>query len=104
MKKKIYLISGLLTFLFLQGCILELFLAPKISADKLPGPVELNALKTAYVQHCASCHQLIDPAFYRQGHSIQTLTQRYVKAKVLNQKEAKMVVTYIQALAIQSQP
>jgi len=84
--------------------LLELFLSPKISPERLPGSVEMRPLKEAYAQHCAKCHLLIDPVYYSQGHSIQDITRRYIKEKVLNEKEAKMVVTYIQALSIQMKP
>lgn len=88
-----------LASLALQGCILDLFLAPKIEAQQLPGEEALNEFKAAYTTHCSACHPLIHPKYFNRDKPIERYTQRYRKGKLLNARETQIVETYIRALA-----
>lgn len=100
MQKKPILILALLLCSSLQGCLLNLFLAPKIAPEQLPGPPELKGLKQSYATQCSKCHLLINPAYFDAEHPIQRQTQRYLQQKIINEAEAKAITTYIQALSV----
>jgi len=93
-------LAGLATLL--QSCLLYYFLAPKILPENLPGETSLAVLQQAYNQQCGRCHQLVDPSYFDREHPIQAYTQRYQAQNLLNEREALLVVTYIQALAFQT--
>ena len=83
----------------LQGCLLDYFFAPKIAIDQLPFEPETIELKNSYVNTCGKCHLVIDPQYYDSDHPIERFTQRYREGKIINQREASQIETYIRTLA-----
>lgn len=83
----------------LQGCLLDYFFAPKIALEALPFEPEAVELRDSYANNCGKCHLLIDPQYYDAEHPIERFTLRYRASKIINQREASQVETYIRSLA-----
>ncbi len=83
----------------LQSCLLDYFFAPKIAIEALPFEPETVGLKNSYVNTCGKCHLLIDPQYYDAEHPIERFTLRYRENKIINQREASQIETYIRTLA-----
>lgn len=85
--------------LSLQGCLLEYFFTPKISAGELPVDPQIEPLRTAYISHCGRCHLLIAPRYFNREHPIDAFAARYVAARILTRREADEAAAYIRILA-----
>lgn len=97
----IWLPAGCMLML-LQGCLLEYFFTPKISAGELPVDPQIEPLRTAYISHCGRCHLLVAPRFFTREHPIDAFAARYVAARILTRREADDAAAYIRILAVNS--
>lgn len=89
--------------MLLQGCLLEYFFTPKISAGELPVDPQIETLRTAYISHCGRCHLLVAPRFFNREHPIDAFAARYVAARILTRREADDAAAYIRILAINAE-
>ena len=85
----------LLSCFSLQSCLLLFFLAPKTTAERLPGSVELQSFKDVYSKTCSKCHILVDPKYFKTNATIESILKRYRKQKVITKAEAREISTYI---------
>ena len=102
LKRCIIFYIFVLTTCFLQGCLLYLFFAPKMDADRLPTSEELRPKRELYVAQCSRCHPLIAPSYFAKNADIDEILLHYREQKILTVEEADTISRYIKQITASS--
>lgn len=103
--KKNFLFYFIFLFLVftLSGCFVyflsaaKILLTPKIEPDKLTKVKGLDLEQDIYTKRCSTCHILVDPLYFTTDN-MNPIVNRYVKQKIINEKEAKRIITYLHTM------